>query len=138
LLPEQRPFAILTSLALLTVIVYMIRKRRLREEYALLWLGVGLALIALALWYQLLEGLTRLIGAVDPTSALFIFSLLFLLILSIHFSAVNSRLKDQVKDLTQEIGLLRSEVEALQGKGGTDPPSENERPGPGQKKMTMN
>ena len=42
---------------------------------------------------------------------LFIFSLIFLMVVSIHFSVVNSRLKDQIRDLTQEIGLLREEIE---------------------------
>jgi hypothetical protein len=111
LLAEQRPFAIITALVLLGLIVYLIRKRKLREEYALLWLAVGAGVIVLAVWYGLLEWITQLIGAVDPTSTLFIFSLIFLLIISIHFSVVNSKMKDQIRDLTQEIGLLRSELE---------------------------
>jgi hypothetical protein len=115
LLPEQRPFAVITALLLLGLIVYLIRRRRLREEYALLWLIVGVALIVLAIWPALLIGVTHVIGAVDPTSALFIFSLIFLMIVSIHFSIVNSRLKDQIKDLTQEIALLRSEIEEALG-----------------------
>jgi hypothetical protein len=111
LLPEQRPFAVITALLLLGLIVFLIRRRRLREEYALLWLLVGAAVIVLALWPGLLIRITHLIGAVDPTSALFIFSLLFLMIISIHFSIVNSRQKDQIKDLTQEMALLRKEIE---------------------------
>ncbi|HUT51871.1 MAG TPA: DUF2304 domain-containing protein [bacterium] len=111
MLPEQRPFAVITALLLLGLIVFLIRRRKLREEYALLWLMVGAAVIALALWPGLLIRITHLIGAVDPTSALFIFSLIFLMIISIHFSIVNSRLKDQIRDLTQEIALLRHEIE---------------------------
>jgi len=111
LLPEQRPFAIITSVVLMLVILVLIRRRRLREEYAILWLLVGASILVVALWHGLIERLTGLIGAVDPTSTLFIFSLLFLLVISIHFSVVNSRLKDQVRDLTQEIGLLRKEIE---------------------------
>ncbi len=117
MLPEQRPFAVLTSLVLLAVIVYLIRKRKLREEYSLLWMGVGIAVLVLSLWYGLLKWLTSLIGAVDPTSTLFIFSFLFLLIMSLHFSIINSKMKDQIKDLTQEIALLRYEL-AKQGKEG--------------------
>ncbi len=117
MLPEQRPFAILTALLLLALVVVLIRKRKLREEYALLWLGVGLIVMVLATWYSLLEWLTRAIGAVDPTSALFIFSLLFLLVISIHFSVVNSRMKDQIRDLTQEIAFLRKEIQSRVKKG---------------------
>ncbi|MFO8056164.1 MAG: DUF2304 domain-containing protein [bacterium] len=114
MLPEQRPFAVATSLVLLAVIVYLIRKRKLREEYALLWIAVGAVILVLSVWYSLLEWLTALIGAVDPTSTLFIFSLLFLLIMSLHFSIINSRMKDQIKDLTQEIALLRYESSSSQ------------------------
>lgn len=115
MLPEQRPFAVLTALALLAVIIFLVRRRKLREEYALLWLIVGGAVLVLSLWYGLLQWLTALIGAVDPTSTLFIFSLLFLLVMSLHFSIINSRLKDQIKDLTQEIGLLRYEISKREG-----------------------
>jgi hypothetical protein len=119
LLPEQRPFAVVTSLALLGLIIYLIRRRKLREEYALLWLGVGLFTIVLALWYGLLEWLTRLIGAVAPTTTLFIFAILFLAMVAIHYSISLSRLKDQVRDLTQELALLRKDLEAdRKSKGG--------------------
>lgn len=111
MLPEQRPFAIVTAVLLLGIIVFLIRRRKLREEYALLWLAVGAGLIVVALWYGLVQWITRIIGAVDPTSTLFIFSLIFLMIISIHFSVVNSRMKDQIKDLTQEIALLRHELD---------------------------
>ena len=116
MLPEQRPFAVITSLALLGLIVWLIRRRKLREEYALLWLGVGVVTIVLALWYGLLEWLTRLIGAVAPTTTLFIFAILFLSVVSIHYSISLSRIKDQVRDLTQELALLRKDVE-VGGKG---------------------
>ena len=117
MLPEQRPFAIIAALLVAAVVVYLIRKRKLREEYSILWLLVAAAIVVVALWYELLEFLTGLIGAVDPTSTLFIFSLLFLLVVSIHFSVVNSRLKDQIRDLTQEIGLLRKEMDERKGQG---------------------
>jgi hypothetical protein len=117
LLAEQRPFAIITAIILLGLIVYLIRKRKLREEYALLWLAVGVGVIVLAAWYGLLQWITQLIGAVDPTSTLFIFSLIFLLIISIHFSVVAVSLKNQIRDLTQEIGLLRSELEQKSEEG---------------------
>jgi hypothetical protein len=111
LLPSQRPFAIITALALAALIIYLIRRRRLREEYALLWFAVAAMIVVVSFFYPLVLWLTRLIGAVTPTTTLFMFSILFLLIVSIHFSVVNSRLKDQIKDLTQEIALLRHEVE---------------------------
>lgn len=117
MLHEQRPFAVVTAILLALLIVTLVRRRKLREEYALLWLAVAAAITAVALFYPLLEWLSALIGAVDPTSTLFIFSLLFLLVVSIHFSVAHSRAKDQIRDLTQEIAILRSELEELERKG---------------------
>jgi hypothetical protein len=129
LLPEQRPFAVVTALALAGMIVWLVRRRRLREEYALLWLAVAAVIVAVAVFSRALLWLTALIGAVDPTSTLFIFSLLFLLVVSLHFSVVNSRLKDQVRDLTQEIALLRREVEKSLGRTVADHENDGSRSG---------
>lgn len=121
MLPEQRPFAVITSLALLALIIWLIRRRKLREEYALLWLAVGIGTIVLAFWYGLLEWVSRLIGAVAPTTTLFIFAILFLSAVCIHFSISLSRLKDQVRDLTQELALLRKDSEGRERKQVEDP-----------------
>lgn len=117
MLARQQPFAILTAFLVLCVIIYLIRRKKLREEYALLWLAVGVGVLALAAWYPALVWITRVIGAVQPTTTLFLFALLFLMVISIHFSISHSKLADQIKDLTQEIALLRKEVEKNGGKG---------------------
>lgn len=116
MLPEQRPFAVLTALFLLGLVVYLIRRRKLREEYALLWMLVGTATLGLAFWYGLLQWLTDLIGARTPTTTLFLFALLFLTVLAIHFSVSLSRVRDQLRDLTQEIAILRKDLEDREGK----------------------
>lgn len=110
--PTQRTFAILTSVATLLVILELVRRRRMREEYSWLWVLTTLVMVALSSWYGLIEGISRLIGAVTPTTTLFIFGLLFLLLISIHFSTVISRLSQQVRRLTQELALLTAERDA--------------------------
>ena len=105
----QHAFAVLISLVTLVVIVELIRRRRLREEYSLLWIVTALGMFVLSTWYGLAEWLTRLSGAVSPTTTLFIFGLVFLLLISVHFSTVLSRLTQQVRRLTQEVALLTAE-----------------------------
>jgi len=72
-------------------------------------------MIIIILRYDWLLALTKLIGAVLPTTTLFLGSILFLVLLSVQFSMKISKLSDQVKDLVQENALLRYEFERSAG-----------------------
>ncbi len=113
----QRLFAIVISIATFLVVMELIRRRRLREEYAFLWVLTTVGMMLLATWYGLIEWITQFIGAVAVTTTLFLFALLFLLLISVHFTTVISRLTVQVRRLTQELALLQAE----RGKAGADP-----------------
>ena len=103
---RQQLMAILISLVLMVVIVELVRRRKLREEYSWLWLLTGASLLILSVWYELLVAITHVIGAVLPTSTLFFFGLLFLLLINLHYSIKISQLTTQVKNLAQQIALL--------------------------------
>ncbi len=107
--PTQRIFAVFASVATLLVIVELVRRRKLREEYSLLWIATSIAMLVLSSWYGLIERITRLIGAVTVTTTLFLFGLLFLLLISVHFTTVLSRLTVQVRRLTQELAILQAQ-----------------------------
>jgi hypothetical protein len=98
------------GLGILVTILELIRKRKLREEYSVLWFVTGIGMLVLALWFPLLEKLTALLGVVWPATTLFLFGLIFLVLISLHFSIKVSLLSDQVKDLAQEAALLSEEV----------------------------
>ncbi len=120
MLPKQKVFAVIASAVLILLVVALIRRRRLKEEYAILWLITAIGILVLVVWYDLLEFISRMIGAIAPTTTLFLFAFLFLMLISIHFSVKFSRLSDQVKDLTQETAFLRKELEDIKQK----PPDE--------------
>lgn len=107
--PTQRIFAITASVATFAVILELVRRRRLKEEYSFLWIVTAVAMLLLASWYGLVERLTALIGAVTVTTTLFLFGLLFLLLISVHYSTVLSRLTQQVRQLAQELAILAAE-----------------------------
>lgn len=109
--PRQTFFAVVTATVVLLLIVELVRRRRLREEYSWLWLLTGATMLVLVVWYRLLLFVTWMIGAVSPVTTLLLFSLLFLLVIAIHYSMIISRLTTQVKNLSQEIALLASELE---------------------------
>ncbi len=113
---KQQIFSLLVSICVFMFTIDLVRKKRVREEYSLLWLATSLTMIILIFKYEWLVGLTSLIGAVLPTTTLFLGSILFLLILSVQFSIKISKLTDQVKDLVQENALLRYEFEKSRNK----------------------
>jgi Uncharacterized conserved protein (DUF2304) len=106
---QQKIFAVLASLSILFTIVYLVKKGKLREEYSWLWLLTGLIILVLVFWYDLLVLLTKMIGAVLPTTTLFTFGIIFLMLIALHSAIKISLLNDQVKNLAQKISLLEAE-----------------------------
>ncbi len=112
-MPIRQTAVFLTiALLLLVVIVELVRRRRLRVEYAWLWIAAGLTNVLLILRYDLLVVLTEAVGAVIPTSTLFFLCILYLSLLSLNYSVRLSELTRQVKELAQEVALLRAEAAA--------------------------
>ena len=110
---HQKIFAMLVALAVFAVIIDLVRKRRLREEYSVLWLGTSVVMFVLVFRYEWLVALTALIGAGLPTTTLFLGAIIFLMLLSVQFCIKISRLTDQVKNLSQENALMKLEIENL-------------------------
>ena len=98
--------AIVASAGLLLGILELVRQRKLLERYALVWLLSELVLLALALWSDFLEILSRTIGIIYPPNALFLIAFGFVMLLLLHFSIAVSRLADQSKVLAQRVALL--------------------------------
>ena len=106
---RQKTFALIVGIAIFVFILEMVRRRKLREEYSWLWLLTGCGIIVLVVWYDLLTFITDLIGAVLPTTTLFLFGLLFLILIALHYSIKISALADEVRKLAQEVALLKAE-----------------------------
>ena len=103
--------AIAASGALLLLILELVRRRRLLERYALLWLFSATILLALAVWREFLETLANAIGIIYPPNALFVVAFGFVAALLLHFSIAVSRLADQSKVLAQRVALLEERQE---------------------------
>jgi len=113
MLPRQKVAMIIICLFIFFYILDLVRRRRLREEYSWLWLLTSVVLFLLVIKYNWLTVLSRTIGAVLPTSTLFLCALIFLMFLAVQFSVRISRLTDQVKNLVQENALLRDKIEEI-------------------------
>ena len=101
------------SLLLLGVVLELIRSRRLRERYALLWVLTGFVLLALSAWRGGLNVIAGWFGVQTyPPAVLFAVALLFVLAVLLHYSTVMSKLSDQNVILAQRLALLELELSA--------------------------
>jgi hypothetical protein len=86
----------------------------------------GAVILLLTLWFDLLKWITHLIGAVTPASTIFLFAFLFLILISLHFSVVISKLTDRNKELAQRYALLELELREMRKRNlplEADPPA---------------
>jgi hypothetical protein len=105
--------AAVASFALLVIVFELIRSRRLRERYALLWLLTGLVMLALSLWRDGLNTIAGWAGVETyPPAVLFAVAALFVIVVLLHYSTVISKLADQNTILAQRVALLEEELEA--------------------------
>lgn len=102
--------AIAGSALMLLVVLELVRRRRLQERYALVWLGSAVVLLALAIWRDALGKVADLLGIAYAPNALFFIAFGFILVLLLHFSAAVSRLADQSKILAQRVALLEERL----------------------------
>ncbi len=107
--------AVLAALVLLLAVFEMVRRRRLMERYALLWMFSASVLTVLAAWRGGMKLISHALGIIYPPNALFFVALGFILFLLLHFSAAVSRLSDQTKVLAQRSALLEERLRRLEG-----------------------
>ena len=103
---HQRVVAVLATVGLLILVFDLVRRRRLLERYALVWMAVTVLLLVLSAWGGLLDRVADAIGISYPPSALFAAAFGFVIVLLLHFSVAVSRLTDQSKILAQRVALL--------------------------------
>jgi hypothetical protein len=106
--------AVLAAVALLLVVLELVRRRRLMERYALLWLLSAIVILGLAIWQDALNQLAAAMGILSAPNALFFVAVGFILLLLLHFSAAMSRLSDQAKVVAQRQALLEQRLRELE------------------------
>ncbi|MCX8111096.1 MAG: DUF2304 domain-containing protein [Syntrophorhabdaceae bacterium] len=105
----------LISIGFFIVTFEFIRKRYLREEYAILWLLTSLAIAILSLWPGLIDIISRITGFYYITAILIVI-FVFLIAILMHYSIVISRIKDINKELVQRYALLEYKIKELEEK----------------------
>ena len=112
--PRIRIIAILICILLVAYVFELVRRRHLSEEYSMGWLVAGCLMLILSVSEGILVWISNLVGATLFTSTLFFFGLVFLVTICLHFSIRISSLTNQVRTLTQHMGILNSEKQSLE------------------------
>jgi hypothetical protein len=99
-----------TVFVLILVILELLRRRQLREKYAVLWLGTIVVILPIAIYPRMVDGVARQLGIASGASLVLFLGLVFLLMVCIHLSWEVSRLEEETRTLAEQIALLRTEM----------------------------
>ncbi|MDP2728662.1 MAG: DUF2304 domain-containing protein [Dehalococcoidia bacterium] len=107
---RQQVFALIVGLGLMGLIVDLVRRRKISEEYSWLWLATGAVIFILAIWNDLLAWITNALGIVSPPSTVFFFGVIFLVLVNLHLCLRLSTLTNQIKNLAQMLALMDAQL----------------------------
>lgn len=119
----------LTTLAVAVVllgsILELVRRRKLREKYAVIWVATGVTILPLAAFPRVLDGVALSLGILSGTSLVLFLAVAFLLLLAMHLSWELSQLEEETRSISEEIALLR--LELLRSRHSASAPQESRR-----------
>jgi hypothetical protein len=111
---EQKVIAVLFSLTLLLVTLQLIRKHKLREQYAFVWFGVSLMIFLFSVFDGLVVGLASLVAVAYAPTLILVMGLLFCLVILVSQTVLLSSQADKIRDLAQTVGLLEHRIGQLE------------------------
>ena len=111
---RARLFAIALGIIVLLFVVNLVRTRKLKEEFALLWLLTAVVLVLAPLLIDYLDRIAHVLGIEYPPAFIFVLAIISVLLILFQFSMRISHFSEQIKVLTQEIALLRARLEVLE------------------------
>jgi len=109
-------FAVAGSILLLIFIIELIRRKKIKEQYSLLWLFFSAAFITLSLWRDGIEEIAVLVGIAYAPAAFLLILVMAIFLILIEFSVIISKLSDTNKTLVQQVGLLKEKIKKIEAK----------------------
>ena len=110
-------FAIAISVALLLVVLELVRRRKLAEDYSIIWILGALILLVLSVWRGLLDSAAAFVGIFYPPSVLLMGLVLLVFVALLAMSVILSRQRRQIESLTEESAVLAAEIRDLRSAG---------------------
>ncbi len=114
--PRAKIIIILLSVTLFLFVLNLIRKRKLKIEHSILWLLVSATILIASIWNRLADGVALFLGVEYPPALFLSVAIFFALAILLHFSIEMSKLKDQNKNLTQELAIQKYLLEKMEKK----------------------
>jgi hypothetical protein len=105
---------ILVGVGILLFVINLLRTKRLKEEYALLWLLMAGGIVVMPLFADVVEAISYAIGVDYPPALLIVMVLACCFLIFVHFSVTISRFSDQIKSLSQDLALTRKRLQELE------------------------
>ncbi|MCD6417204.1 DUF2304 domain-containing protein [bacterium] len=109
--------SLFASLGLLGIVLELVRRKLLKERFALLWIFSALVLVLFSFWADLLEILANLVGIYYAPAVLLPIMLFFVIVLFLYFSVIVTKQGDRIKTMAQNISILEERVRELEEKG---------------------
>jgi hypothetical protein len=128
--PRTRATMFILGLFVLAFVINMVRTRKLQERYALLWVLAAIGLALAPIFIHVIDQLAYALGVEYPPALLLALSVIALMLIILQLSLSLSHQADQIKVLTQELGLLRQELDEMRGKSARGAPAATQ-PSPG-------
>jgi hypothetical protein len=119
--------ALIASVGLVVLVIELARRRRLAEEYAVVWLVAGGGLVALAVRRELLHSVAEWLGIFYPPAVLLLVTIGLGFVVSLYFSVVASQHRREIERLAEEVALLEERLRAQEARSGAQS-SEPKRP----------
>lgn len=112
--PRLTIVSVIVALAALVLVVELLRRRRLREKYAVIWVVISIGTVVVAFFPGLLRGVADLVGIQTPSNLLFFSSVVILFAVSLQLSREVGLLEEQSRRLAEEIGAVTMRLDALE------------------------
>jgi len=113
---RTRVFVILLGVAVAIFVINQVRNRKIKEQYALLWILTAILLVLVPIFVDVVDAISYALGILYPPAFIFLIALVCILLILFQFSMSISRFSEQIKVLIQEIALLTKRVEDLEGR----------------------
>ncbi len=111
---QTRVFVILLGVAVALFVINQVRTRKIKEQYALLWILTAILLVLVPIFVDVVDAISYALGILYPPAFIFLIALVCILLILFQFSMSISRFSEQIKVLIQEIALLTKRVEELE------------------------
>ncbi|MCK4422496.1 MAG: DUF2304 domain-containing protein, partial [Candidatus Omnitrophica bacterium] len=107
----QKIISIVVALVVFIVIVELVRRKKLMEEFSWIWLLAGVIILLIAVWEKIFFLIANLTGIIAPSSIVFFFGIIFLILITLQLAMVLSKSRNDIKNLAQKISLYENELE---------------------------